>query len=175
MQTCRARLDLARILMTPTPLQPREFFDGDWKGEGELCYRGILGLFWRPDRFRYTNTGRWVSQTRKELEDRLEFDSGLVMRLRFTVEIIDERRLHVTSDDMPGGADILLSEHGFTYTPYVIRVRRGPFRIRLRCHDVTVVEEDGVIRDRIKMSWLGLPQGTLTMSITADRSRVQTS
>ncbi len=155
--------------MRPTPLQPREFFDGAWKGEGELRCRGILGLVRQPDRFRYANTGRWVSDTRKEFEECFEFDSGLVMRPRFTAEIIDKHRLHVTSDDMPGGADILLSEHGYTYTPYAILVRNGPFRIRLRCRDVNVVDEGGVIHDRVEVSWLGLPQATLTMTIHVDR------
>ncbi len=158
--------------MRPTPLQPREFFDGTWTGEGELRYRGILSLFWRPDRFRYATSGRWVSNTQKDFEDRLEFDSGLVMRLPFTAEIIDERRLRVTSNHMPGGAEVLLSENGYTYTPYVILVRRGPFRVRLHCRDVNVVDKDGVIHDRVEMSWLGLPQATLTMTIQADRSKV---
>src|SRR5215472_11957504 len=116
--------------MRPTPLQPREFFDGAWKGEGELRYRGILGLIRRPNRFRYANYGRWLSNTRKEFEDCFDFDSGLVLRSSFTAEIADERRLHVACDDMPGGADILLSESGYTYTPHTILTRRGPFRIR---------------------------------------------
>ncbi len=126
----------------------------------------------RPDRLRYTNIGRWVSDTRKEFEDCLEFDSGLVVRLRFTAEIVDKRRLRVTSTDMPGGADIILSEDGYTYTPYVIHVRRGRFRVRLRCRDVNVVDKEGLIQDRVEMSWLGLPKATLTMTIQADRSGV---
>ena len=160
--------------MRPTPLQPREFFDGAWTGEGELRYRGILSLFLRPDRFRYTNSGSWVSDTRKDFEDSLEFGSGLVLRLRFTAEIVDAHRLQITSNDMPGGAHILLSQDGYTYTPYVILVRRGPFRVRLHCRDVNVVDENGVIHDRVEMSWLGLPQATLTMTIQADRSKVPT-
>ena len=94
------------------------------------------------------------------------------MRLCFAAEIVDDRRLHATSNDTPGGADIILSESGYTYTPYVILARRGSFRVRLRCRDVNVVDEDGVIRDRVDMSWLGLPQATLTVTIQVDRSGV---
>jgi hypothetical protein len=143
--------------MGPTPLQPREFFDGRWIFDRELRYRGLLGYLRPPERFRYTAPGQWVSDRRKEFEDRLEFESGRVLQSRFTAEIVGEDRLHVTCEAMPGGADILLSERGYTYTPYLWLVRMGPFTIRLRCRDTNVVDEKGVIHDRAEMSWLGLP------------------
>ena len=156
--------------MRITPLQPRDFFDGVWTGEGELHYVGILGRIRPLQRFRYTVTGRWVSETRKEFEDRFEFESGLVLQPRFTAEIVDAVRLQISSDDMPGGADIILSESSYVYTPYVTLVRIGPLKFRVRCRDENVIDEQGVIHDRIEMSWLGVPLATMTMTIHVDRN-----
>ncbi|MDQ6772518.1 MAG: hypothetical protein M3024_05955 [Candidatus Dormibacteraeota bacterium] len=156
--------------MEPTPLQPRRFFSGTWRGDGELRYRGPLRLLRRPDRFTYLSSVRGTSAARWEFEDHFHYRSGLKFEQRFACEVVDERRLHVTSDDMPGGADILLSERGYTFTPYVMRVRSGPFTVQLRCRDVNGVDGSGMIHDRIDMMWLGLPVATMTMDIHVDRT-----
>jgi hypothetical protein len=158
-------------LVRPTPLEPRLFFSGTWRGQGEVRFRGPLRLR-RPERFTYHSSGRWISDVRREFEDRFRYESGLEVAYRLTCEVVGERRLRITSDAMPGGADILLSERGYTFTPYVLRVSVGRATVRLRCHDVNVIDEGGVIHDRIEMSWLGLPLAILTMELRVERGHL---
>jgi len=154
----------------PSPLQPREFFSGTWTGEGELRFESLGGLFRRPERFRYQSRVRWLTQARSEYTDVLEFESGRKLEIPFVSEIVDEQRLRVTSPDMPGGADVRLSKDGYTYSPYLIVMRIGPFRFHVKCTDANVIDPDGLIHDRVEMTWLGLRVATLTMTIRVDRS-----
>ncbi len=154
----------------PSPLQHREFFSGTWTGEGELRLVGPCGWLRRPQRFRYHTRVRWITEARSEFTDVFEFESGRRLALPFVSEIVDERRFHVESPDMPGGADMQLSEDGYTYSPYVVLARVGPLRFRLRCTDVNVIDSEGLIHDRVEMRWLGLRTATMTMTIRVNRS-----
>ncbi len=88
--------------MTPiSPLRPREFFSGTWIGQGELRLAGPAGWVRPPDRFHYQTRVRWVTQTRGEYTDTFEFDSGRKLVMPFVSEIVDERRLHVASPNLP--------------------------------------------------------------------------
>ena len=61
--------------------------------------------------------------------------------------------------------------------PFAVRVGCGDrelsegrtLGLRLRCHDVTEVDDSGLIHNRTEMSWLRLPVTTLTMQIHAER------
>jgi hypothetical protein len=154
----------------PSPLQPREFFSGTWIGEGELRFVGLAGWLRRPERFRYQTRVRWITQARSEYTDVFEFESGRELDIPFVSEIIDDRRLHVVSPDMPGGADIQLSEDGYTYSPYVALAHVGPLRVHLHCTDVNLIDREGLIHDRVEMRWLGLRVAILTMTIRVDRN-----
>jgi len=158
------------IMPAPSPVQPREFFSGIWTGEGEVRFLGPARWFRRPETFRYQTQVHWITESHSQFIDVFEFERGRRLEIPFVSEVVGARRLHVTSPDMPGGADILLSEQGYTYSPYVLLVRFGPFQVRLHCTDVNVVESDGVIHDRAEMKWLGLHIATLTMRIRVDRS-----
>ena len=124
----------------------------------------------RPDRFRYRSQVRWLTEARSEYTDVLEFESGRKLEIPFLSEILDEQRLHVASPNMPGGADVQLSDDGYTFSPYVILTHVGPFKVHLRCTDVNVIDREGLIHDRVEMRWLGLRVATLTMTIRVDRS-----
>jgi hypothetical protein len=159
--------------LSPTPLQPREFFDGKWSGRGEIRYRWWLRLFRQPQRFRYTSTGEWLSDTQREFRDLLEFESGGLIATTLTCHLLGKDRLHVRCPAMPGGADIVLTGSGYTFTPYWWRTNVGPFTLRLRCLDVNTVDQDGVIHNRVDIRWLRIPLATLTMTIKVDRSGSQ--
>jgi hypothetical protein len=154
----------------PSPTQPRDFFSGTWTGRGELRFVGLAGWLVRPDTFRYRTQVRWISPVRSEYTDVLEFESGRRLETPFVSEIIGERMLHVASPDMPGGANVQLSDDGYTYTPYVIFARVGPLKLRLRCTDSNVIDRQGLIHDRVEMRWLGLHIANLTMTIRVDRA-----
>ncbi len=154
----------------PSPLQPRQFFSGTWTGEGELRFVGMGGWLRGPERFRYQTRLRWITEARSEYTDVIEFEFGRKLEIPFVSEIVDEQRLHVASPDMPGGADIQLSEDGYTYSPYTIVTRVGPLRFQLHCTDVNRIDREGLIHDRVEMRWLGLRVATLTITIRVDRS-----
>ena len=154
----------------PSPTQPRDFFSGTWTGSGELRFVGLAGRLRPPESFRYRTQVRWISPVRSEYTDVLEFESGRRLETPFVSEIIGERMLHVASPDMPGGADVQLSDVGYKYTPYVILARVGPLKLRLHCTDSNVIDRDCLIHDRVEMRWLGLHVANLTMTIRVDRS-----
>lgn len=156
---------------TPTPLDPRSFFTGVWSGEGDLIPSRLLRPVIPREHFRYTGTTTWLSDSTWELHDRYEFARGQVMDLHLSVEMVGDHRLHVTSTDMPGGADILLSADGFSFTPYTIHIKRWGLHMRLRCVDTTHVGPDGIITNTIKMRFLSLPVATMLLWVTADRSK----
>lgn len=139
-------------------------------GEGELRFIGLAGWLRRPEHFRYQTSVRWISPARSEFTDVLEFDSGRTLAIPFISEIVDERTLHVASPEMPGGADLHLSEDSYTYSPYVTLAHVGPFTVRLHCTDVNLIDREGLIHDRVEMRWLGLRVAILTMTIRVDRS-----
>lgn len=138
-------------------------------GEGELRFVGPAGWLWRPERFRYQTHVRWITHSRSEYTDVFEFESGRKLVVPFVSEVVDERKVHVTSPDMPGGADIHLSEDGYTYSPYVTLARIGPFKFHLHCSDANVIDQEGLIHDRVEMRWFGLRLAILTMTIRVDR------
>jgi hypothetical protein len=112
----------------------------------------------------------WLSETTWQLCDRLVFPSGRVIEMQMLAEIVGQNRLHVTSSTMPGGADILLSEDGFDFTPYLIQVKRWGILLRLHCLDSNRLSSSGTIADTIELYWLGLHVATMQIWITVERS-----
>jgi hypothetical protein len=94
------------------------FFRGTWRGEGQVTFHGLLSLFVPHFSLHYQGTTNWLSETTWQACDRLMFAWGQVIEMQLAAEIIGQRRIHVTSPAIPGGADILLSEDGFDFTPY---------------------------------------------------------
>jgi hypothetical protein len=144
-----------------TPLQPREFFRGCWRGEGELVPHSLLRAFVRREHIRLFSEANWLSDTIWLVKDRMEFSSGWVHQRNMFAELIAPDRIHVTADDMPLGADILLHERGFRFTPYHAW---GSFRgrvYRMRFTDNCLLDERGKIHDTIRMHYHGFPVATM--------------
>ena len=146
-----------------TPLQPREFFRGVWRGDGELIPHPLLGVFLPRQPFRFSSEVTWLSDTIWIVEDRFEFSSGRVLRRRMFAELVAPDRIHVTADDMPLGADILLHERGFRFTPYyALGAHRESGRVyRLRCFDECRLDDKGYLHDKIEMRYWGFPVATM--------------
>lgn len=78
-------------------------------------------------------------------------------------ELVAPDRVHVTADDMPMGADILLQERGFRFTPYYALVSYGGRLYRLKCLDECRVDEAGFLHDTIRMFFWGFPVATMRL------------
>ena len=140
-----------------TPLEPKAFFRGTWTGTGELLTHPLVRWFAPRERLTMTSEAVWLSETVWLVNDRFEFSSGRVITRKMFAELVAPDRIHVTADDMPLGADILLSETGFRFTPYDVLVRHRGFTIRLHCVDENVIGPDGSIQDRVRMFFWGVP------------------
>jgi hypothetical protein len=140
-----------------TPLQPREFFQGIWQGEGELIPSPLLRWVIPRERFQFSSEATWLSETIWVVADRFEFASGRVLRQKMFAELIAPDRIHVTADHMPLGADILLSATGFRFTPYYVLGSHcdGGRMHQLRCWDECTLDTEGLIHDTIKMYYRG--------------------
>ena len=157
----------------PTLLEPRTFFTGTWRGEGQVTVHGLLSLFVLPLSLHYQGTTTWLSETTWQVCDRLLFASGQLIEMQLVAEIVGQRRIHVTSTAMPGGADIQLSEDGFDFTPYIIQAKRRGIPLRLHCLDTNRLSPSRMITDTIKLYWLGLHVATMQIWIIVDRSDEQ--
>lgn len=155
----------------PTPLDPHAFFTGVWSGEGDLLPSRLLRLLIPCEHFRYTGTVNWLTDSMWRVHDHYEFARGQVMDVHLSIEMVGNRRLHVTSANIPAGADILLSEDGFSFTPYTIHIKRWGLPLHLRCFDTTHVGTDGNLTNTIKMCFLGLPVAIMLLRVTVERSK----
>jgi hypothetical protein len=155
--------------MMVTPLQPKEFFTGRWKGEGELSPHPLLRWFIPKEHIRFSSQPTWLSDTVWVVRECFEFSSGDRIARTMFVEIIGPDRLHVTADDIRLGADIILHEKGFRFTPYYIRSRYKGRRWRLRCTDENLIDENGTIHDTIKMFFFGFPVASMRFAVRVDR------
>ena len=116
----RDSAEIARKMITP--LQPREVFRGNWKGEGRLIAHSLLRWLVPEERIHLSSEARWLSETIWIVTDHFEFSSGRIIGRKMFAELVAPDRVHVTADDMPLGADILLFEDGFQFT-----LRCSPF------------------------------------------------
>jgi predicted DCC family thiol-disulfide oxidoreductase YuxK len=144
-----------------TPLQPKRFFRGVWTGNGELIIHPLLRWFAPIQRLRMTSEPVWLSDSIWVVKDRFESSSGRVMERKMFAELTAPDRIHVTADDMPLGADILLHESGFRFTPYYAVVRHRGFTFRVRCLDENTIDHEGFIYDLVRMHLYGFPVATM--------------
>ena len=146
-----------------TPLQPKEFFRGLWTGEGEIFPHPLLRWLIPRERLRFYSEAVWLSETIWLVKDRMEFASGRVIERKMFAELVAPDRIHVTADDIPLGADILLHAKGFRFTPYyVLAAPRDGGRVhRLRCLDECLLDEAGFVHDTIRMYYCGVRVATM--------------
>jgi hypothetical membrane protein len=146
-----------------TPLSPRRFFAGAWRGPGELV--PFPHFIWRrfPLRFEARREFTWFSDEAWLMDDVATFRSGRVERRRRFFHLVEPGRVHVTADDAPDGMDILLEEGGYRLTSYKFVVPVGPLRFALSCRDTHELAADGTLIDTMRLSWHGLPVARITI------------
>jgi hypothetical protein len=160
-----------------TPLQPREFFRGLWTGDGELIPHPLLRWLVPRQPFRFTSEPVWLSETTWQVRDRMEFFSGRLIERRMFAELVAPDRIHVTADDMPLGADILLHARGFRFTPYYVlgAYKDGGRLYRLRCLDECRLDDGGFVHDTIGMYYWGMRVATMRIGPISRHSRADDS
>ena len=152
-----------------TPLEPKEFFRGIWRGNGELCPHPLLRWALRQEHIDYLGKVVGLAETTWMVEEQFEFSSGNKIARKMFVEMVTPNRLHVTADDMPGGADVLLHEKGFRFTPYYIWTHYRGRKCRLKCIDENRIDENGAVCDTIKIYFFSLHVCTIQLTVTIDR------
>ena len=108
-----------------------------------------------------TSEAVWLSDTIWLVKDRFELSSGRVLERKMFCELVTNDLIHVTADDMPRGADIVVHERGFRFTPYHVLVNHRGLTVRLRCHDENMLDEHGFIHDLVKMYFWGVRVATM--------------
>jgi hypothetical protein len=154
-----------------TPRQSRQFFDGLWLGNGEFCLHSILRWFVPNQQLRYRGQTTRLTDTLWMATEEFSLSRTGVRARKTFIEIVGPDRLHMTSDDIPGGADILLQERGFRFTPYLFRSRLARGYLVVRCVDEARLDEEAVLHDQIKMYYAGFHVATATMAINIDRTQ----
>jgi hypothetical protein len=153
-----------------TPLQPQEFFAGTWTGQGKLTPVWTLRWLLPEEQVRLHSRATWLSETLWLVEEEFELSSGGVIERRMFCRLVARDRVHVTADDMPGGADLQLSERAFVFRPYHLWTPYRGRRWWLRCTDENRVDDRGTIHDTIDLYFLGLHVARMSLTATAERT-----
>ena len=140
----------------PTPMPPREFFGSSWAGDGEVV--PFPALVWRrfPLRLTCRRDIAWLSDDVGIIDDRVVFENGHVEAYRRYCHLVTPDRIHVSADDLPGGADLLLEEDGYRIAPFRMAVAFGPIRIPVRCREQHRLGSNGVLTDTLELRTLGV-------------------
>ena len=152
-----------------TPLEPRKFFSGIWRGEGELIPSRLNAWLVAKEKICFQSRPVWLSETIWRVEELFEFSSGKIIKRKMFAELVASNKVHITADDMPLGADIILHEKGFYFTPYYILGEFGGRKWQMRCIDDNQLDENGVIHDKIKMFYLGLRVAEMSLTVKVER------
>lgn len=152
-----------------TPLNARKFFSGLWRGTGELIPSRLNSWLILKEQIRFQSSPVWLSDTIWKVEESFEFSSGKVIKRKMFAELVAPDRVHITADDMPLGADIILHEKGFNFTPYYILGDFGGRKWRMRCTDENRLDENGIIHDKIEMFYFGLRVAEMNLTVRIER------
>ena len=119
---------------------------------------------------RYFCEAQWLTDRLWIVTERGEFSSGAVIKRKMFCELVAPDRIHVTADDMPLGADVLLHEKGFRFTPYYAWSGLGRRKWIAQCIDDNVLDEEGRIHGTIHMYRFKIRIATLRLVFTVDRN-----
>lgn len=143
------------------PVRPREFFGRGWEGRGEVTLwpasiwrRLAVPVHFRRD-IRPLSDESWV------YTDTTTFASGYSIVRPMMCVMEDAERVKVVAEDMPGGAELVMSEDGFRIRPYRYTHKVGPIGLTFSCHDRVVDAGGGALDWTIAFRWHGLPVGQI--------------
>ena len=114
-------------------IDPRELFSGTWRGDGELVPHLLARLVLRREAVRVTGSGEWLSESVWRGRERVEMASGWAFERRMFMELVAPDRVRATADDIPLGADVVLTRDGFRFERFRSWLAYGGVRFRLGC------------------------------------------
>jgi hypothetical protein len=126
-------------------LSPRDFFAGEWTGEGSLVVRPFF--LWRrlARPFEAHRSSTFLSDRVVRFDDEARYTPTRVQRRRTYCEFVSENRIEITAGDLPEGACAQIEEDGYRIAPFRMDFPIGPVSIPIRVHDVSRVEADGTL------------------------------
>ena len=126
-------------------VRPRDFFAGEWSGEGRLLVWPFF--LWRrlAQPFEAHRAATWISENVWRFDDEARYGHGRVQRRRMYCEFVSDDRVLITAGDLPEGAEVLIEEDGFRMMPFRMSFPIGPVGVPIRVHDVSYVEPDGTL------------------------------
>jgi hypothetical protein len=148
-------------------LRPRDFFAGEWSGEGELVAWPFF--LWRrlSREFEAHRSATWITERVWRIDDEARFAEDRVQRRRMYCEFVSDDRVEITAADLPEGATVALEEDGYRMTPFRMAFPIGPVGLPMRVHDVSRVEDDGTLLNVFEARALviGVPLARLTFRV----------
>jgi hypothetical membrane protein len=153
LHTLRSRED-AGVLV---PIRPRDFFGRAWAGRGEVTL--YPGFVWRrfPLRVDFRREAQQLGEESWTFTDTTTFTNGFEFVRRMVCVMEAPDRVKVIAEDMPGGAELVLTEGGFRVRPYRFTYPVGPIGLTVSCHDRVRDLGDGSLDWTIAFRWHGLP------------------
>jgi hypothetical protein len=153
----------------PSPLDARRFFAGRWRGEGTIVTRGPARLWIGRQGVSLDGTGEWLSERVWRVHERFALQSGFSFERRMLMEEVGPGRVHASGDDLPLGAEIELTEHGFCFRRFRWLGGYRGVRFRLGCASRARLDADGVLHAEIQLDLFHVPVATLFLAIRIER------
>ena len=150
------------------PIDPRRVFSGTWRGTGELIPHGLARLVLRREAVRLTGSGEWLTPTLWRVRERFELASGWSFERRMFMELVAPDRVRATADDIPLGADVLLTSDGFRFLRFRSWLVYRGVRFRLGCESEARFDASGALIGEVRLDFLRMPAATLTLAIARD-------
>jgi hypothetical protein len=119
---------------------------------------------------RITGTGEWLNDRIWLVREKFEMASGWGFERRMFMELVAPERVRATADDIPLGADLMLTADGFRFARFRSWLAYGSLRFRLGCASEAVLGADGVLRGEVRLDWLRVPVASLRLAIRVERA-----
>lgn len=154
-------------------LAPFRFLASRYDGSGVVAYSPWLRWLGFPREFTlqrnvdYEGSAMWV------LRDVLRFADGPAFDRTMVARPLTADRMHLTGDDMPGGADAVLFPGGLALEPCWFLVPYWGVPWPQRWYGELRLDDDDTLRGRFEIALLGfLPLGRLDVTLARVRSEV---
>ncbi len=149
-------------------IDPRRVFSGTWRGEGELVPHGFARLVLRREAVRITGTGEWLSDSVWRVRETFEMASGWGFERRMFMEQVAPDRVRATADDMPLGADVVLTEDGFRFERFRSWLLYRGVRFRLGCWSEARIDAGGAMVGVVRLDLLRVPVASMRIEIRVE-------
>jgi hypothetical protein len=117
---------------------------------------------------RISGSGEWLSDSIWRVREKFEMGSGWSFERRMFMELVARDRVRATADDMPLGADVVLTEDGFRFERFRSWLRFRGVRFRLGGSSEAALGADGLLRGEVRLDWLRVPVLRMQLAIRVE-------